>query len=148
MKKILFVFILFTSLGFSQELKLNENTNIYEFSKVYEINSPSDEVVKNLISNFKNLNYTNIISEEDRISAESFYSKLIMGTTLQVKYQVIYEFKDDKYRLLINKFIVDDKRWSPIPLENLKSHTKRWIKDINQNLPIIVKALESSPEKW
>lgn len=148
MKKLFLYFLIFvSSSSIAQELVLNSETNIYEFTKVVETDSIGfykDMFVKN----FRKLNYKNIVVEDSYISAETFYTKIILGTTIQVNYQVLIDFKEDKYKLRINKFVMDERRWAPIPLENIKSGKKKWVANINQNLPIIVKALESKSDNW
>ena len=148
MKKLLLFFVFVSSFAFSQQLVLNEITKVYEFTNIAEYNESFENISKRIIKNLKDLNYTNIIVDNDRISAESFYSKLVITTPVKINYQVVFEFKENRYKLLINKFVLDDNIRALIPLENLKSYTKKWVKDINKNLPTIVKALEYSPEKW
>lgn len=146
MKK-LFILLLLTSFSYAQELVLNAETNIYEFTKIVE----SDSIPfykESFVKNLRKLNYKNIVVEDSNISAENFYTKIILGTTIQVNYQVLIDFKETKYKLRINKFVMDERRWAPIPLENIKSGKKKWIKNINENLPNIVKALESKLDNW
>jgi hypothetical protein len=140
MKKIALLLLFIPFFGFSQELKLNDVNSLYEYSHIKEsTNTTINDIEKNISA----LKYTNIYKSENTISGENYFSVLIMGTPLQVHYYASIEFKENKYKLTINKFIIEDKRWSPIPLENIKTGRSRWIKKINENLPKIVKSIET-----
>lgn len=148
MKTLIFALLILPIGVNSQELSLNEKTSAYDYSKIIEINENRSDVKDDILKNLRDLNYQNVIVETETISADSFYSKLIITTPVNINYHVTIDFKDNKYRLLINRFVLDDGMRAVIPLENLKAHTKRWVKDINKNLPSIIKAIESPIEKW
>jgi hypothetical protein len=148
MKKIIVFLLLLPTLLFSQTITLNEETSLYSFEKINEHNSTVDDLKNNFLTNFEKLSYSNILVTDDFISGENFYSVMIMSTPMQVKYVVRIDFKTDKYKLLINKFTLEDKRWSPVPIENLKSGKKKWIQNINDKLPSIIKSIESINKDW
>jgi hypothetical protein len=147
MKKLI-VLLLVPLFSFSQELSLNPDTKVYEYSEVKDLTISSGQLFKNFEDKMIELNYTNVMKTDNKIIGNNFVSFLILMTTVQVNFQTIIEVKDNKYRLLINKFIVDDKRYSPIPIEDLKKYTKRWVTEINKKLPTIVSAIESPITKW
>jgi hypothetical protein len=94
------------------------------------------------------LNYSNISKSENDINGESFFSKLITGTAMEIHYQVFIQFKEGRYKLTINKFAIKDQRYGTMPLENLKKKSQeRWIELINEKLPDIIKNLENT-ETW
>lgn len=142
MKNFFLLFVLFPIISFSQEkITLNETTSLYEYSHVKNFENVAD--VDNFIKNMKTLNYTNVLIDGSSITGENYFSVMVMSTPLQVHYYVFIDLKETKYKLTINKFVIEDKRWSPVPLENIKSGKNRWISKINENLPKIIKALEA-----
>lgn len=147
MKKILFL-ILFPIAIYSQELTLNPDTSIYEYSEVKENSKTKTELIQDYKNKMIELNYFNLIVEDNKITGNNFISFLIMMTTIQVNFQVVIDFKEEKNRILFTRFVVDDKRYSPIPIEDLKKHTKKWVLEINKKLPTIVKAIQSQQTKW
>lgn len=148
MKKIILFLLLTPYLSLSQTITLNEETSLYSFEKIVKHSNTIDNLKNNFLTNFEKLSYTNILVNDDFISGENFYSVIIMSTPMQVKYNVRIDFKSDKYKILINKFVLEDKRWSPVPLENLKSGKKKWIQNINEKLPSIIKSIENSNKDW
>ena len=145
MKNLLLLFMILPVLLFSQEkITLNESTSLYQYSLIKEYQSVSQ--VDNITKNMKTLNYTNVVVDESSIKGENYFSVIIMGTPMQVNYLVFIDLKESKYKMIITKFIIEDKRWSPVPLENIKSGKNRWIEKINENLPKIIKALESKSD--
>jgi hypothetical protein len=145
MKKfILLLLLFFPFIGSSQEILLNDFTSLYEYSHIKDFQS--DNQINDFERNFKALNYSNVLKDENSISGENYFSVLIMGTPLQVHYFVYLEFKKTKYKISINKFIIEDKRWSPIPIENIKRGKSKWIKKINENIPNIIKSIESNSD--
>jgi len=139
MKLLLSFFLLCSVLSNAQELSKNPDNNIYEFSQVINNAVTSEKA----LSQLRELKYVIIETGESFIHAEGSFSHMVMGNfPVEIRYNVIYEFKDDRYRLKINRFVLQDKNPVAVPLEDMKSHTKRWIKKINEKLPDIVKALE------
>lgn len=150
---IFFLFILLsitiTNAQTSQvDLILNPTTSLYEYSEIQSTDFSTTDFKTHFEKKLALLNFKDIVSSDNTVKGESFISFLIMGTTIQVHYQIFIEYRDGKYKLLINRFVLDDKRWSPIPLEDMKSHTKKWIKEISKKLPPIISALKSPPEEW
>lgn len=140
MKKILSLFLFLPLIGFTQEIQINDVNSLYEYSHIKEsTNKIINEFEKNILS----LKYTNVFKNENSLSGENYFSVMIMGTPVQVHYYVSIEFKENKYKLVINKFILEDRRWSPVPLENIRSGKSKWIGKINENLPKIIKSIET-----
>lgn len=128
---------------FGQELSKNAETGIYEFSKI--INSDQSVTIETFEKKLLRLNYSDIITTENSLSSEGTFTHLVMGNfPVEIKYRLIVSFKESKHKILLTRFIVSDQKAIPVPLEDLKSHTKKWIKNINKKLPDILKALESN----
>ena len=149
MNKFFILFILITVNCYAQELTLNQSTDFYEFSKIVEIN---DTQLNEKFSNrFKEINLTNIESEDNSISGYGFSNHLVGGfATVEIKYKVKIEFKENKYKLTITNFILTDKNGSN-PIEGMGSFKNRWIKITNKKLPTIVGNIEkinSENGKW
>lgn len=153
MKKLTFlIFIVFASSltvrSFAQKVELNETTKIYEYSHVKDFTGD----IKNRLDLFsvkmKELNYSDVSQSENDIKGESFFSKLIMGTAMEIHYQTFIQFKEGRYKLTINKFSIKDQRYGTMPIENLKKKSQvRWIELINEKLPEIIHNIENT-ESW
>lgn len=140
MKKIILFLLFIPFIGLSQEIQMNEINSLYEFSHIKEsTNITINELEKNILA----LKYSNVAKSENTLSGENYFSVIILGTPVQVHYFILIEFKENKYKLNISKFILEDRRWSPVPLENIKSGKSKWIKKINENLPKIIKSIET-----
>jgi hypothetical protein len=146
--KLLVLFYLFISSVFAQELILNPETKIYEYSEIKETTLSNSDFIKQFDAKMKELSYSDIQISESSISGKNFISFLILTTPVQIHYQVSIEIKDSRYKILFNRFVADDKRYSPIPIEDLKSYTKKWVKKINEKLPTIVNAIQSPVKEW
>lgn len=143
MKKLFILLFLCSSMSFAQQIILNKDSKMYEFQEIKENTTLSSETIeKKMIS----LGFTEIINANNLVIGKNFFSVIIMGTPLQVFYNVEFEFKDDKHRMIIKKFIIDDKRWSPVPLENIKSGQKKWISKINEELPKIINSFNEKSD--
>jgi hypothetical protein len=143
MKKMFLLLLIFSSLSYSQKITLNVDSKLYEFQEIKESSNLNLEFIeKKLIS----LGYSDIVTTDSSVIGKNFFSVIIMGTPLQVFYNVEFEFKDNRHRLTIRKFIIDDKRWSPVPLENIKSGKKKWISKINEELPKIINSFNDKSD--
>lgn len=141
MKKIILLFLFcISSITYSQEISLNETSSLYSYSHVKD--SSEVNLINTLDTRLKSIGYSNVIKSDSSLSGENFFSVIILGTPVQVHYNVFIEFQETKYKLTVNKFVLEDRRWSPVPLENIKTGKSRWIKKINENLPKILKAIE------
>jgi hypothetical protein len=143
MKKIILL-LLVTSLGYSQEIAMNDMSYLYSYSHVKE--NENQDLIIEFENSLKGLGYSNIQKSENNISGDNFFSVIIMGTPVQVHYFVFLEFQQKKYKLTVNKFVLEDRRWSPVPLENIKNGKSRWIKKINENLPKIITSIEKKAD--
>lgn len=134
--------------SFAQKVELNETTKIYEYSHVKDFTGDIRSRLDLFSAKMKELNYSNISQSENDIKGESFFSKLIMGTALEIHSQAFIQFKEGRYKLTINKFAIKDQRYGTMPLENLKKKSQeRWIELINEKLPEIIQNLENT-ETW
>lgn len=150
MKKIASILFLLATINvFSQELKLNESTNFYEFSKTVDVTDT--QLHKKFIKRFKEINLENIEINDDMISGYGFTNHLVGGfATVEINYKVKIEFKENKYRLTLTNFKLKDKNGSN-PLEGMRSFKNKWINIINKKLPSIIENIEnlnSETEKW
>jgi len=149
-KQVLFIVLLFSIVGnaIAQSVVQNETTKVFEYANIKEFTGDTKARIDLFANKFKELNYSNISSSENDIKGESFFTKIIMGTSMEVHYQVFIQFKENKYKIIINKFVIKDQRYGATPIENIsKSSQKRWLEYINENLPTIIKNIEST-ETW
>lgn len=148
MKSFLIVLFSINSLcAFSQELTLNEKKGIYEFSETNN-NTDNNFSVNRFYNSMKDLNYNSLIKSDKEVKGENFFSKKIFGSAMEVHYNAIVKFKDNKYKIVLNSFRIKDVRYGTMPIEELKKRSrKKWIKLINERLPKIVENLKLK-EEW
>lgn len=153
MKKLtlLIVAIFFSSLtvkSYAQEVELNESTKIYEYSHVKDYTGDIKSRLDLFSDKMKELNYSDISKSDDDIRGESFFSKLIMGSAMEIHYQAFIQFNEGRYKFAMNKFTIKDQRYGTMPIENLrKKSQEKWIELINEKLPEIIQNLENT-ETW
>lgn len=149
MKKLFFAFLIVcSSVSFAQEITLNSETKVFEHEYVKENSESTQNLIQIFESKLKGLNYKDINITADKITAGNFFSKLIMGTPLEIRYNLTIEFKEGRYKVNFNKFIIEDKRFGSVPLEDIKSGKNKWIKTINEKLPDLISAIESKSKNW
>ncbi|MFB9055085.1 hypothetical protein ACFFVB_18535 [Formosa undariae] len=146
---ILFVSISYLSLNASaQEVTFNESLNLYEFTKVQEYEGDIQTRLKIFENNLKELNYDDTEISEDRVKGESFFTKMIYGSAMEMHYNALIIFKEGRYKLTINNFKINDVRYGTVALETLKKGSqKRWVSFINENLPQVISNLEKQ-DTW
>jgi len=145
MKNVVLFIYVFTFFGFSQELTLNEELNIYNYEVVKDLQITVAERLDIFEKKLKELNYNNIVKDETSIKSESFVTKMIFGSAMEVHYNVYIQFKEDRYKLLLNDFTVNDVRFGKVAIETMKkSSRKRWIGFINKELPQILANIENT----
>lgn len=139
MKQIsLLVLLLTSSLFFAQvELKFDEQKSLFTYSSDVKTSITEQDLVFKL----KTLGFTDISNERNHVFCKGYFSKIIMMTSLQVHYSIIIRYENNNVNFYISNFVIDDKRFSPVPLENIKSGKKRWISEINEKLPSIIKSI-------
>ena len=153
MKKLTFLILAvfvssLTIQSFAQKVELNETTKIYEYSHVKDFTGDINSRLDLFSGKMKELNYSDISKSENDIKGESFFSKLIMGSAMEIHYQAFIQLKEGRYKLTINKFAIKDQRYGTMPLENLKKKSQeRWIGLINDKLPEIITNIENT-ETW
>jgi hypothetical protein len=149
MKKLFFALLMLcSSVSFAQEITLNSETKVFEHEYVKENSESIQNLIQIFESKLKDLNYKDINVTADKITAGNFFSKLIMGTPLEIRYNLTIEFKEGRYKVNFNKFIIEDKRFGSVPLEDIKSGKNKWIKTINEKLPDLISAIESKSKNW
>lgn len=143
MKKYLLLSLLVISnfLLSGQEISLNESNSFYEYSHIKESND------KELLNRFKNrltdLNYKEIVVQENSISGQGFTNHLVGGfATVEIRYVIKISFKEGRYKLTLTNFVLTDKNGSD-PLEGMGSFKKKWIRIINEKLPMIIDNVET-----
>lgn len=153
MKKIIFLIVAvfvssLTVQSYAQKVELNETTKIYEYSHIKDFAGNIKSKLDLFSDKMIELNYSDFSKSENDIKGENFFSKLIMGSAMEIHYQAFIQFKDSRYKLTINKFAIKDQRYGTMPLENLKKKSQeRWIELINEKLPEIIRNLENT-ETW
>lgn len=141
MRKLILLFLVTSS--FSQEITLNEDLKIYEYAHIKDYSD--SEKIQSFYNQLKELSYYDIELSDDNVKGKNFVTKMIMGSAMEVHYNVIISFKENRYRLLINNFTVKDVRYGSVAIETLKkSSQRRWVAFINEELPMIVKKIETS----
>lgn len=131
----------------AQEVSLNEQSNLYEYSNVNEYEKSREEKIDQFSNKMKELNYSNINSTDSDVKGENFFSKLILGSAMEIHYNCLVLIKEDKYKLILNNFRIKDVRYGTMPVEGLrKKSQEKWVELINEKLPEIISNLESSTD--
>jgi hypothetical protein len=69
---------------------------------------------------------------------------MIFGSAMEVHYNLLLEFKENRYKLLVNNFKVKDVRYGSVAIETLKKRsTGKWVGFINEELPLIISNIET-----
>lgn len=148
MKKLFLLLLFVSAVGFSQQVTMNETLKLYEYTHVKDFSGEATDRSKLFLDKMRELNYENIESFEGGVKAESFVTKMIMGSAMEVHYNALIQFKEGKYRLTINNFRIKDVRYGTVAVETLgKGSQKRWVGFINEQLPQIISNLENI-DKW
>jgi|GEM_PF-3642774 hypothetical protein len=142
--KATIILLLITANLYSQEVKLNEEINLYEYSHVKDLDVEKPAKIDLFLTQLRKLNYTNIESGTDFIKADNFVTKMIFGSAMEVHYNLLLEFKENRYKLLVNNFKVKDVRYGSVAIETLKKRsTRKWVGFINEELPLIISNIET-----
>ena len=142
--KATIILLLITASLYSQELKLNQEINLYEYSHVKNLDVEKSAKIDLFLTQLRKLNYTNIESGTDFIKADNFVTKMIFGSAMEVHYNLLLEFKENRYKLLVNNFKVKDLRYGSVAIETLKKRsTGKWVGFINEELPLIISNIET-----
>jgi len=142
--KATIILLLITASLYSQELKLNQEINLYEYSHVKNLDVEKSAKIDLFLTQLRKINYTNIESGTDFIKADNFVTKMIFGSAMEVHYNLLLEFKENRYKLLVNNFKVKDLRYGSVAIETLKKRsTGKWVGFINEELPLIISNIET-----
>lgn len=149
MKKLIsFLLVLFSTVCFSQQVSMNETLKMYEYSHVRDFSGDPAERSKVFINKMRELNYKNVESFDNGLKGENFFTKMIMGSAMEVHFNALIQFKDGKYKLTINNFTINDVRYGAVALETLgKGAQRRWVNFINEQLPQVINNLENT-DQW
>jgi hypothetical protein len=142
--KATIILLLITASLYSQEVKLNQEINLYEYSHVKNLDVEKSAKIDLFLTQLRKLNYTTIESGTDFIKADNFVTKMIFGSAMEVHYNLLLEFKENRYKLLVNNFKVKDVRYGSVAIETLKKRsTRKWVGFINEELPLIISNIET-----
>ena len=150
MKVAVFVSVLLVNFTYAQEVELNHKTKLNEYSCVETFNGSMTDQIELLKGNLQSLGYDHIESSSSKVRGENFFSKIITGTSMEVHYQVLLLFKEDRYKLIVNGFTIKDQRYGSVKLESLRKKSQaRWIALINEKLPSIINNIKEIPsDDW
>ena len=127
---------------------MNETLKIYEYTHVKEFDGKLTDRLELFVEKMQELSYDEIEKIENGIKGENFVTKMIFGSAMEVHFNVLIKFKDDRYKLTINNFRIKDVRYGTVAVETLrKSSQKKWMEFINEKLPQVIAILENT-EKW
>ena len=80
--KATIILLLITASLYSQEVKLNQEINLYEYSHVKNLDVEKSAKIDLFLTQLRKLNYTNIESGTDFIKADNFVTKMIFGSAM------------------------------------------------------------------
>ena len=143
MRKIFIILFLIGLSGTAQTIKLNPDTNIYEVVVIDSLTKPVPDRILEFKKQMDLLSYADISSTDSSVSGESYFTKKIMGSAMEVHFNAIVQFKENKYRITLNKFYVNDVRYGQYTFEDMKSgNRKRWMKLVDEKAPEIIDRLK------
>ncbi|RXG32011.1 hypothetical protein [Leeuwenhoekiella marinoflava] len=143
MRKIFIILFFIALSGTAQTIKLNPDTNIYEVVVIDSLTKPVPDRILEFKKQMDLLSYADISSTDSSVSGESYFTKKIMGSAMEVHFNAIVQFKENKYRITLNKFYVNDVRYGQYTFEDMKSgNRKRWIKLVDEKAPEIIDQLK------
>ena len=142
MGKIIIIFLLSTFPLIGQSVELNPNTKIYEVVVIDSLGTTPEERILSFKKQMISLNYDDIKAQENSLSGESYFTKQIMGSAMEVHFNTIIDFQPDRYRITLNKFYVNDVRYGQYTFEDMKAGTRRrWVNLVNEKIPDIINQL-------
>ena len=136
--------------GVSVDVSMNEALQIYEYTHIKEYSEAKKERLELFLGNMQELNYEEIVKSGDRINGKNFFTKMILGSAMEVHFNITIKFKDGSYKLILNNFRIKDVRYGTVAVETLgKSSQKRWMNFISNKLPLVVANLErENTDEW
>ncbi len=133
--KALFFMLFVVSFSYAQEITVNRQTAKYEYQQAVKITKSNEQIEKYL----HRLAYTNITIADNEISATGSYSDSAAGFIIKIEYMLFLENSN----MILTNFTVIDQNHLSANLENVPYTKKRWVKSVNNQLPIIIKGLQS-----
>ena len=139
-----YILIFFVSTTcFAQSVELNPDTKIYEVVIIDSLNTSPEDRLESFKKQMTALSYEAINAGENSLSGQSYFTKKIYGSAMEVHYNTVIDFKDNRYRITFNKFYVNDVRYGQYTFEDMKkSNRKRWIDLVNEKIPEIISQLK------
>lgn len=134
--RVILILLLFTSFSvLGQNLVLNSTNNKYEYSSTLK----NLQNVQTLQSKLLELGYTPTTTPN---IFQSSFTHLVMGSfPVEINYYLIIKETDSVINYTFTNFKVNDQSKMLIPLEDLRSYKKKWIKNIDKKLPSLVSQL-------
>ncbi|HMU98349.1 MAG TPA: hypothetical protein PLC61_06615 [Chitinophagales bacterium] len=148
--KHLFIYLslLITTICYGQHVSMNETLGIYEYSHIKEFKDGINTRLDLFAQKMKESNYSDVNITDKGIKGENFFTKMILGSAMEVHFNAFIDFKEGKYKLTINNFRIKDVRYGTVALETIgKNSQKKWVNFINEKLPQVVANLENT-DKW
>ena len=128
---------------FAQSVELNPDTKIYEVVIIDSLDTAPEDRLESFKKQMTALSYENVNPSENSLSGQSYFTKKIFGSAMEVHFNTIIDFKDNRYRITFNKFYVNDVRYGQYTFEDMKkSNRKRWIDLVNEKIPEIISRLK------
>lgn len=137
MKKITLLLLLITYSGFGQEISINPDNGMYEYTEIVD----QPRTVDSLKETMNNLNYTDIEVNTNSIKGSSVITSSVNWLPVQIFYDAVISVKDSKYRIKISNLVGKDEKKS-YNYEGMKGHKKKWQKKFNEQLPYIISKLK------
>lgn len=128
---------------FAQSVELNPDTKIYEVVVIDSLDTSPEDRLESFKKQMTALSYEDVNASENSLSGQSYFTKKIYGSAMEVHFNTVIDFKDNRYRITFNKFYVNDVRYGQYTFEDMKkSNRKRWIDLVNEKIPEIISQLK------
>ncbi len=123
MKRVLYFLAIIPVISFSQ-MQTDENDNLY-FEKVYEVGLSQEKIKSNVnewvATSFNDANNVIKMNTSDKIIAKGIFNieNVYKGfsSNLEIHYDLITEFKENRYKILIENLIIKNMFGGDMPLK-------------------------------
>lgn len=140
-KTILILFAITPILVLSQEIKVNEESEKYEYQQIIELEGKSKNELFDKTKEWIALNYKSAhdvvqyeSKENGKIIAKGNFVSSMFGKKGWVRHTVIFDFKDNKMRVTYTDFSYYSSGSGDMPFEQKMFSKKKLIKNTKKNI--------------
>jgi len=122
---LILIFTISVANSYGQEVTMNETLKIYEYTNVKEFVGGIEDRLELFVEKMQELNYQVDEKADDGIKGENFFTKMILGSAMEVHYNALVKFKGGRYKLTINSFRIKVVRYGTVAVETLRKGSQK-----------------------